>query len=549
MNVIAGPRFILPLLLAAGLSFAGCAVKSPDPPAEEGLALLILHTNDTHSHVAGLDDRGNAAFDPADSRGGLGRLASAANRALAAQDNVIFLDAGDQFQGTLFYSVNKWPLLADLDRLMPWQAMTLGNHEFDEGCPELARFIETLKFPVLAANLVPEKGCPLLKSDIRPHMIREVRGVKVGIVGIANDEVVDLAEACTHTRFSGRAEALAQQVKELEAQGVKHIIAVTHIGLPADRELARSVDGVDIIVGGHTHTFLGPDSPEGPYPLVERSPNGDPVLVVTAKRATQFLGELHVRFDASGVPVSWSGGPRELTADMPSDPEIDAIVGRYLASMDEYRKTVVGSHSITMADGMDLCREVECLGGLLTADAMLETGRPLGMDIAVCNGGGIRAALPPGDISRGDILTVHPFGNMFVLREYSGEQIWEALEHGVAEEDAKGPRILQPAGFSYTVDPSRPAGHRIVKVEILDRNGRTAPLDLKARYGVAISDYLADGGDGYTMLKNGKILPSPDPLVADVLEQYIRKHSPLTSIETGRLIRLKQDRFRRHLPF
>ncbi len=539
MNTKPTRSFVLFLLLTTGLAFTACAPRAPAPAEETGLELVILHTNDTHAHVAGLDDRGNAAFDPADSRGGLGRLASAAGKALAEQDNVLFLDAGDQFQGSLFYSVNKWPLLADLDRFMPWHAMTLGNHEFDEGCLELARFIETLKFPVLAANLVPEKGCPLLKADISPHIIREVRGVKVGIVGIANDAVVDLAGACAHTAFSDRTETLARQVKELEAQGVKHIIAVTHIGLPADRELARSVDGVDVIVGGHTHSFLGPDSPEGPYPLVERSPNGDPVLVVTAKRATQFLGELNVRFDADGVPVSWSGGPREMTADMPSDPAIDALVGRYLANLDEYRKTVVGSHSIHMADGMDLCREVECLGGLLTADAMLEAGRPLGMDIAVCNGGGIRAALPPGNISRGDILTVHPFGNMFVLREYSGEQIWEALEYSVALEGAKGPRLLQPAGLSYTVDASKPVGRRIVKVDILDEHGKAEPLHLKARYGVAISDYLAGGGDGYTMFKNGTILPSPDPLVADVLEQYIRKHSPLTTIRTGRIVRVK----------
>lgn len=530
---------MLPMLVLGSLLISACATKAPVPEKVAGLELLILHTNDTHAHVAGIDKYGNAAFDTAKSRGGYGRIAAAIRKAKAEHDNVLALDAGDQFQGSLFYSVNKWPLLADLDKLMPWDAMTLGNHEYDEGCLELLRFMETLRFPVLAANLTPAKGCPLLKAPVLPHIIREVRGVKVGIVGIANDEGVTLASACKHTQFAEAAATLRQQVAELKAQGVEHVIALTHLGLPADRALARAVDGVDVIIGGHTHSYLGADSPEGPYPIVERSPNGDPVLVVTAKRATQYLGTLQVRFDASGVPRQWEGAAVELASHMPSDPAVDAVIDRYTANLDAFRKTMVGSHSIEMADGMDLCREVECLGGMLTADAMLEAGRPLGMKIALCNGGGIRAALPKGEISRGDLLTVHPFGNMFVLREYSGEQIWEALEHGVSEEGAKGPRLLQVAGLAYTVDSSKPVGQRILKAEVLDTTGQSRPLQLKARYGVAISDYLANGGDGFEMLKNGKALPSPDPLVVDVLEQYIRKHSPLNSIQTGRIKRVR----------
>ncbi|MBQ3060391.1 MAG: bifunctional metallophosphatase/5'-nucleotidase [Desulfovibrio sp.] len=526
------------LLLAASLALAACASKSPTVQ-EAGLELVILHTNDTHAHVAGIDKYGNAAFETAESRGGFGRIAAAVRAFKADHDNVLALDAGDQFQGTLFYSVNKWSLLAELDRLMPWDAMTLGNHEYDEGCQELVQFIDSLQFPVLAANLVPEKGCPLLKADTVPHIIREVRGVKVGIVGISNEESAVLANACKHTRFVDAAETLRRQVKELKAQGVEHIIALTHIGLPADRALARAVDGVDVIVGGHTHSYLGPDAPEGPYPIVEHSPNGNPVLIVTAKRATQYLGQLQVRFDAAGVPEQWSGSAVELSSAMPSDPAVDAIIDRYRANLDTFRKALVGRHSIDMADGMDLCREVECLGGMLTTDAMLEAGRPLGMEIAVCNGGGIRAALPKGDISRGDLLTVHPFGNVFVMREYSGEQIWQALEHGVAGEGAKGPRMLQVAGLAYTIDSSKPVGQRIVKAEVVDAEGKVKPLVLKARYGVAISDYLANGGDGYEMLKDGKALPSPDPLVVDVLEQYIRKHTPLTTIQTGRITRIR----------
>ena len=544
MRISSKKMFGLSLLLAAGLSLSGCCAWEGCPlnflKEKKGLELTVLHTNDTHSHVAGIDKRGNAAFSVEKSIGGLGRVASAVKAIKAEKDNVIFVDAGDQFQGTLFFSVNKSPMLAEINDHMPWDAMTLGNHEFDDGCLTLAKFLERSKVPALAANLAPEKGCPVLKADYAPHLIKDIRGEKVGIVGIANDEVVTLASACEHTKFTPIVDTVKREVAELEAQGVKHIVLVTHIGLPADRELARAVDGVDIIVGGHTHSFIGEgEGAEGPYPIVEKSPGGQPVLVVTAKRAAQYLGELNVTFDENGVPASWNGAPVEMKNDAPVDPQVSAVIDRYAKSLDEFRNTVIGENSVDMADGMDLCRDVECLSGLLTSDAMLEAARPLGATIALANGGSIRAGLPKGKITRGDILTIHPFGNAFVLREYTGEQILAALEHCVAEEGARGPRLLQPAGLRYAIDGTKPVGSRIVKAEVIDAKGNAAPLDLKARYIVALSDYISGGGDGFSMLGEGKVVPSADSLVADVLDGYIRSHTPVKAPEGGRIVRVK----------
>lgn len=534
-------RISLTCVLSIGLLLSGCSRHHVQEPAQEGLELVILHVNDTHAHVAGIDKYGNAAFSEADSRGGYGRIAEAIRQTRAAGDNVLALDAGDQFQGTLYYSVNKWPMLAEIDRFMHYDAMTLGNHEFDEGCLELARFLEEVPFPVVAANLAPEKGCPLLKSRIEPYVIRKIRGQRVGIIGLANSKNT-LSSACDKTRFLDAAAALQRAVEELEAQGVRHIVALTHLGLPADRELARAVDGVDVIVGGHTHSYLGPGSAEGPYPVVERSPSGQPVLVVTAKRATQYLGELKVTFDEEGVPLSWSGGLRELAKEDPAMPAISALVNRYTATLESFRSEVVGScPASNIPDGMDACREGECLGGMVTTDAMLACARPYGAVMALCNGGAIRAALPEGRITRGDLLTIHPFGNMMVVREYSGEQIWEALEHGVSGEGGRGARLLQVAGLRYTVDARRPAGRRIVRADVLDEQGRAAPLELKARYGVILPDYLARGGDGYEVLEKGRVLPSPDPIDMDVVEAYLRAHNPLSLPETGRILRMEQE--------
>ena len=525
------------LFLALSLVQGGCSPARHASPAEGALSLTILHTNDTHSHIAGINKYGNACFDDTDCRGGLARIATAIRTAKSRSDNIIALDAGDQFQGTLFYSVNKWPMLAELDQHMPYDAMTLGNHEFDEGCLELTRFLAALSFPVLAANLKPAKGCPMLKGNYAPYTLLTVRGQKVAVVGIANNEVVSLAAACPRTFFEDTAACLQRTVKDLEAQGVKHIIALTHIGLSEDRKLARSVDGVDIIVGGHSHSYLGPDSEEGPYPIIERSPSGQPVLVVTAKRAAQYLGELNVIFDAQGVPLRWNGGARELAAPETRDAETSALVQKYATSLDEFRNHKVGSHHLSLPDGIDACREDDCLGGSLIADAMLEYARPFGGQVALCNGGSVRAALPAGDISRGDLLSVIPFGNTLVMREITGERLLAALEHGVSEEGGQGPRLLHTAGLRYVVDAARPAGSRIVRAEILDEKDTATPLDLKARYVIVTIEYLARGGDAYAMLKDSKVIPSPEPIDITVVEDYLKKHSPLPQPKAERIIR------------
>lgn len=525
------------LFLALSLVQGGCSPARHASPAEGALSLTILHTNDTHSHIAGINKYGNACFDDTDCRGGLARIATAIRTAKSRSDNIIALDAGDQFQGTLFYSVNKWPMLAELDQHMPYDAMTLGNHEFDEGCLELTRFLAALSFPVLAANLKPAKGCPMLKGNYAPYTLLTVRGQKVAVVGIANNEVVSLAAACPRTFFEDTAACLQRTVKDLEAQGVKHIIALTHIGLSEDRKLARSVDGVDIIVGGHSHSYLGPDSEEGPYPIIERSPSGQPVLVVTAKRAAQYLGELNVIFDAQGVPLRWNGGARELAAPKPRDAETSALVQKYATSLDEFRNHKVGSHHLSLPDGIDACREDDCLGGSLIADAMLEYARPFGGQVALCNGGSVRAALPAGDISRGDLLSVIPFGNTLVMREITGERLLAALEHGVSEEGGQGPRLLHTAGLRYVVDAARPAGSRIVRAEILDEKDTATPLDLKARYVIVTIEYLARGGDAYAMLKDSKVIPSPEPIDITVVEDFLKKHSPLPQPKAERIIR------------
>ncbi len=523
MHLFLRSLFLIPL---SALTLAAEQVGDGVP-----LELCILHTNDTHSHVAGINSEGDAAYSEEGSRGGYARIATAIETLKAKADNVIALDAGDQCQGTLFYNVNKTGMLSDINQHMPYDAAVLGNHEFDEGCGAAAEFTRRSPYPILAANLLPTGSCAMGGSKTQPYIIREIRGSKVGIIGLSNDEVVEVSHACRYTRFEDASATLRRIVAELEAQGVRHIVLLTHLGLEADRRLARSVAGVDVIVGGHSHDYLGEGAPAGSYPLVESSPAGQPVLIVTAKSAGQYLGQLHVCFDAEGAPASWSGSARELEASIPPKPEISSKVKHYAQTLVEYREKLITVNNNAGADGMDECRRGETLTALVVADAALDYGKAYGAEIAFMNAGGIRAALPKGRVSRGDVMAVMPFNGSFPVLEMTGAQIRAALEHGVSEGTGQGPALLHVAGMSYRVDASQPAGSRVCEVQVAG-----ALLDEARTYRVAMPDYIAGGGDGYSMMPACKQVKTPLKSDAKVLEDYLRRFNPLPMPQPGRLI-------------
>ncbi len=503
------------------------------PCSGQEFELVIAHVNDTHSHVAGTDRLGNAAYDQTRAMGGSARLAAAIEAVKDANPHVLALDAGDEVQGSLFYSVLGLPFQARVNALTHLDAMTLGNHEFDAGCEALAGFVRQNPVPVLAANLRPRKDCPLASCAIAPWRVFSFGGRRVAVVGLANDEVRVISRACAHTRFANAAQSLRTAVEQLEKEGVHIVIALTHLGLERDRELARSVRGVDIIVGGHTHSRLGKATeeggpvPDGPYPIVERGPNGQPVLVVTAGWALRYLGLLRVRLDSAGVPVSWSGHEMELARDLPLDKDVAGLVAQASARVEKSRTAFLGHSDLVFPDGLDACRAGDCLAGLVTTDAMLAYGRTHGADLALYNGGGFRAGIPRGRISLGSVLDMLPFGNRLFLRSYTGSQIRAALEHGVAGPSARGPGILHCAGLVYSVDPKKAAGHRVSDILVLDGQGVAHPLEEEKNYAVVLPEYLAQGGDSFCMLARGVPLPFADPLDADVVADYIREKGQL----------------------
>lgn len=523
--------FALLMLLVASCEATPNAKKENSTSA---FSLSILHTNDTHSHIAGLGKDNKTALDQKKSVGGLARIAGMIKHLQKNNNNLLVLDAGDLCQDSLYYSVHKWGLVTDTANAMAWQATTLGNHEFDEGCAALANFLGKTQLPVLAANLVAGPSCLLHGSRIVSHLIVPVQGVPVGIVGIANDEVHRLSHACSDMRFVDRVMALQHEVDKLQAQGVRHIIAVTHIGLAADRELAKQVKGVDIIVGAHSHSYIGPNSRLGPYPIVEQSASGQPVLIVTAGANTQYLGKLDVDFDKEGVLLAWDGEPIRLE-EGPQDEALATLVEKYTKALSPSMNSVVGFNNQIFPDGLEQCYAGDCLAAMVMTDAMLEVGRRSGADLALFNGGGICQPVPRGTISQADVLNIHPFGDRLVIKQYSGEEIFQALEHGASREDAEGLELLHASGLRYFIDLSQPVGKRVQVAELLDMHGKATPLEKDRPYTVVLSEFLAAGNHRFTMLAKGRRVNAPAPLVEEVLEAYLRKQEHL-AMPVGRRI-------------
>lgn len=525
---------------AVACTFVGSFVS----PASFAWDLTILHVNDVHSAAAGVNDRG-PVYDDTDAVGGLARVkafvADEKTKAKVQGKAVLALDAGDFWQGTHFFRTGGMPWAREAMRRMPWDAVTLGNHEFDLGCETLAQYVKALPFPVLAANLEKNPACPLSTAPLPSTVVKDFDGVKVGVIGLANDEGKDISEACPNTDFANRTKALERAAAELEKAGVTHIIAVTHVGYEADQALARAVPAIDVIVGGHTHSVLG-DHPhsEGPYPTVIAHDDGSKTLVVQAGRSTRYLGRLTVSFDDAGRIVQFRGDLEELVPSLRRDEAIHEFVVRSLEAIRADQERFVGVNTSTLPDGLDPCREGDCLSGMATADAFLAWGRSRGAVAAILNGGAVRAAMPIGPVTHADLLDIHPFGNRIQVADVSGAVLREALEHGLSEPDVIGPRLLQTAGLRYRLNPSAPVGKRIVSAEIRTKEGIWAPILPENIYRIVTIAYLLGGGDHFSMLgEHAKILET-GPLEVDVLEAYLHekkdRDNHLPTPATGRII-------------
>ena len=534
----------LVLLLALTLSMAVLPVATLGTvQAEEGkdFTLIIIHTNDVHAHYEPFDSSGGSCDADEECWGGSARTAGMIDKIRGEGGNVLLVDAGDQFQGTLFFNQYKGQDARELMNDIGYQVMTLGNHEFDSGPDVLTAFVEQVQFPIVSANLeiAPDMA---LAPLVKPWVVLEVGGEKVGVFGLITEELASLSSPGPNIKTTNTVEAAKKAIAALEEQGVNKIIALTHIGYLADQDLVSKVDGIDVVVGGHSHTLLSNTdaAASGPYPTVVKSPNGQSVLVVTGGAYAKNLGDLQVTFDSAGIVQSWDGGPIPLDDNVAANSAIAEVVARLAKPIEELKMTKVGESAVELVGERTVCRFEECSMGDLIADAMIANTVDDGTQIAMMNGGGIRAGIKAGDVSLGDVLQVLPFGNTIATFGLKGEYVLAMLENGVSRAenpDNEGTgRFPQVSGVRFTWDPTQPVGARVSNVEVGNEKDGFKPLDPQAIYKLTTNNFNRTGGDDYAMLNDYAIDPYDyGSLLADAVADYIQANSPIDSQVQGRI--------------
>jgi 5'-nucleotidase/UDP-sugar diphosphatase len=527
-------------ILGSTAILAGLSVAAP---VTAETTLHILHINDLHSRIQSIN-RFNSTCSAEDETagecfGGVARVATAINtlrdELTAAGENVIVLDAGDQYQGSLFFTTYRGAAAGEFMEAIGFDAMALGNHEFDNGPEGLIPLLDAVSFPVVSGN-IDVSGDPALNGRVGDTLVLDVNGIQVGIVSSLTRDTIDIASPGDTVVFQEEIAAMQEDADALTAEGVDIIIAVTHVGLPADIRLAEGTTGVDVIVGGHSHTYLSADDPDrdGPYPTWISNPEGTLVPIVQAGAISKYLGHLTVTFDDDGNVLYADGNTMVLDASVTPDEGIAARVTELLGPIEEAMGVAVGETTDFIEGDRSVCRAMECPMGNLVADAMLTRVADQGIQIAIQNGGGLRASIESGEVTMGEVFTVLPFQNTLATFQLTGAGVMEALENGFSQVEEGAGRFPQVAGLRVTWDPSAEPGSRVTSVEV-DMGGTWEPLDMEATYGVVSNDFMRRGGDGYSTFIGAMNAYDFGPGLEEVVATYLGENSPYTPYTDGRI--------------
>lgn len=542
------------------------------------LELNILHINDHHSH---LDEEtikfkmnigtGDKEFSVAS--GGFARVASLINQLATEKKNALKIHAGDAMTGDLYYNLSDGKADADAMNTVCFDTFIPGNHEFDAKDDGLKKFIDFLdqssckeKTKVLSANVTFGASSPLYKTNrIQKSQIFEKDGVKFAIIGLTvAKKTKNSSQPNADTLFADEIETAQKKIDQYKAQGIKNIILQTHVGYDLDQQLAKSLTDVDVIIGGDSHTLLGPNSlkkygmtPEGAYPTQLKNKDGQLVCIAQAWQYSYIVGDLKVQFDKNGNIESCSGTPHVLIgnnftrtakdAKSVTETEKQAILNQfktdqvpftvvtplqktldvlkpYLEQKQKFAREIVGQatdnlcsrrvpgtqrdvNRSTLGDVCNKNTHVDQHGGdiqQIIAEAFLQQGKTFfGADISFQNGGGVREDVGLGDVTVGKIYNVLPFKNTLVRLDMTGIEVKATLEDAIDGVIAQNNTGSYPytGGLRWNVDFTKDKGQRLNQIQVRNASGQYENLDLSKTYKVITIDFLANGGDYYTTLK------------------------------------------------
>ncbi len=517
-------RTLLSLVLALALvltSFGFCFADgettdiliAPAPTAAASEDIVILHTNDVHC--------GYLPYDKV---------------ATLAKDADLLIDNGDAIQGDVIGTLSKGEYITDIMNYLGYDLAGLGNHEFDYGIPQLKKIMELAEFPYVSCNFVDLRtGEPVFDA----YKVLEVKGTKIAFVGVSTPETLVKS---TPTFFQDEAGkyiygfcegnngqdlyAAVQKAVDAASAEADYVICVGHLGIDEESAPWRVTDvisnctGIDAFIDGHSHSEYSAE-----YALKD----GEAATAQQTGTKLANVGKLTIKAD--GTIESELISLETVEADAAATEFIAGVTAKF----DDLQNTVVAKTSVDLTtkneDGSRAVRSKETNLGDLCADAYLNV---MGADVAFVNGGGVRADIPAGDITFGQIVSVHPFGNVACLAEVSGQQILDALELGSSALPGELGGFLQVAGLTYSVNTAVPSSvvlndqSEFVEVSgerrVFDVCVGGEPIDPAKTYKLASHNYMLKScGDGYTMFGTDKINLLADETVIDnqVLINYI----------------------------
>ena len=461
------------------------------------IRVTLLHVNDVYQ------------FMPVDGgkRGGLARLITLKKEALKENPNTIFTLGGDTISPSVESRTYKGAQMIEAWNAVGVDYAVFGNHEFDVKSDVLLERMKESKFQWLGANVFDTRTNKIF-ADTPPFVIKEVGGVKIGIVGFLLPETKETSSMESFLIVRDFCETAKEIVPKMRAAGANAVIGLTHLSMTQDKQLAKCA-AFDLILGGHEHTLL------------QSSSNGTPIFKMTAD--ARELGKFNLNFDAQTkklISFDWQIIP--VTDQIADAPEFTPVFEKYKDLLQKLAEPV--GKTATELDALSISnRTKETNIGNFIADTYRKA---VNADIGFVNGGSIRADLTynPGVLTKRDVLSILPFNNPIVKVEVTGKTLKEILEHGVARsgtgEDGEPGRFPQVSGLSFKFDTTKPAGSRTSEIKI---GGK--PLDENKKYTLATSDFLVSrGGDGYTMFKDEKVLTTTEnaPKDSEVFEEAIK---------------------------
>jgi len=560
-----------------GLTLSGCGGN--DEPSFKPLELNIAHINDHHSQLEAFTAT-ELTLDGVATQVELGGFArqTAMFKSIANTKNLLKLHAGDAITGSLYYTFFKGEADAQMMNSICFDAFTPGNHEFDDSDTVLKGFLDELakgscKTSAISSNIVAAAGTALAPSGgtayLKPWVIKEIDGIKVGIVGITiAGKTVNSSRPLASTHFNDEVASAQKAIDELKAQGVRHIVALTHQGYDADKAMAAKLTDIDAIIGGDSHSLLGDFSAvgiatsSGSYPTVVTNIKGETVCIGQAWEYSKAFGLMNLQFNENGTVKSCGGKATLLIGDsfkrkdaggawqVVPEPERTTLVASLaanqpqvkvlspdagaVATLKNYSDQVaaekakpigtatealclvrVPGESTNRGTGVAGCEAANTLArGSYAAQAVAEAFlfAAKRADFSLQNAGGVRIAVAAGSLDMNTAFTLLPFTNVLVEMSITGAEVVTTLEDAVANHlDAKQSSGSHPyaAGLRWDLDMSKTRGQRFSRVQVRNKTtGDWSDIDPAKTYVLVTNDFIAEGKDGYTtlgtVLKDGR---------------------------------------------